>query len=262
MKLRMRVLPIALSLAGLTVGAGLPAAVASPVSQARRAPAARLAKWPGLTSSNWSGYGGTAPAGVKFTLASATWTVPSVKKVTGYSSSWVGIDGFSNNDLIQTGTESDFVNGKHIYRAWWEILPTSETIIPSLTISPGDTMAASVQNTSGNKWVITIADETTGRTFSINQTYTGPGASAEWIEEAPSNAKGVLPLAHYKTTQFYNLFVGANFSGPVEPVLTFPNNAIAMVQNGLQVSTPSKPGGNAFNIAYGKKQPPVPLAKH
>jgi hypothetical protein len=48
----------------------------------------------------------------------------------------------------------------------------------------------------------------------------------------------------------------------VEPVLTFPNDAIAMVQNGLRVSTPSKPGGNAFNIAYGKKQPPAPLAKH
>ena len=262
MKLRMRVLPIALSLAGLTVGAGLPVAVASPVSQARRAPAARLAKWPGLTSSNWSGYGGTAATGIKFTYATATWTVPSVKKIAGYSSAWVGIDGFANNNLIQTGTESDFVNGKAVYRAWWEILPASETIIPSLKIKPGDTMAASVQNTSGNQWTIAIADETTGTLFTIDQTYKGPGASAEFILEAPSNGSGQLPLAHYKETQFFELGLGVNFGTPAPAVLTFPNNAIAMVQNGLQVSTPSKPGGNAFNIAYGKKQPPFPLTKH
>jgi hypothetical protein len=61
----------------------------------------------------------TAAKGIKFTYATATWVVPSVKKITGYSSAWVGVDGFSNNNLIQTGTESDFVNGKAVYRAWW-----------------------------------------------------------------------------------------------------------------------------------------------
>jgi hypothetical protein len=258
MTLRMKVLPIALSLAGLTIGVAAPAAVASPVAQARRAPAARLAAWPGLTSSNWSGYGGTAAKGIKFTYATATWIVPSVKKITGYSSAWVGIDGFSNSHLIQTGTESDFVNGKAVYRAWWEILPASETVIPSLKIKPGDTMAASVQNTAGNKWTIAIADETTGTLFTIDQTYKGPGTSAEFILEAPSNGSGQLPLAHYKETQFYNLARGVNFGNPGDAVLTFPNNAIAMVQNNKQVSTPSKPSNNSFSIAYGKKQPPAP----
>jgi hypothetical protein len=247
-----------LSLAGLTIGVAAPAAVASPIVHSRRAPAARLAQWPGLTSSNWSGYGGTAAKGIKFTYATATWIVPSVKKITGYSSAWVGVDGFANNNLIQTGTESDFVNGKAVYRAWWEILPASETVIPSLKIKPGDTMSAAVDNISGNKWEIEIADETTNKLFTITKTYKGPGTSAEFILEAPSNSKGTLLLAHYKETQFYNLALGVNFGNPADAVLMFPNNAIAMVQNGKQVSTPSKPTNNSFSIAYGKKQPPAP----
>jgi hypothetical protein len=257
MKLRMKVVPIALSLAGLTIGVVAPAA-ASPVGQARRAPTARLATWPGLTSSNWSGYGGAAAAGVKFTFASASWTVPSVKAINGYSSAWVGIDGFNNNNLIQTGTESDFVNGRKVYRAWWEILPAAETVIPSLTIKPGDTMAASVENISGNKWKISIGDATTGKSFTIMKTYKGPGASAEFILEAPSNSSGTLPLAHYKQTQFFNLELGANFGNPLPAVPSFPDDAIAMVQKGKQVSTPSKPTNNSFSIAYGRKQPPPP----
>jgi Peptidase A4 family len=264
MKLRKTVLPIAIlsavvSLAGMTVGAALPAAVASPVDQARQVPSIPLATWPGLTSGNWSGYGGPSAPGKKLTFASATWRVPSVKKVTGFSSTWVGIDGFSNPDLIQTGTEQDFSNGKLVYRAWWEILPAPETIIGSLTISPGDTMSAFVRNTSGSKWLISITDVTTGKNFSINKTYTGPGTSAEWIQEAPSGPRGVLPLAHYKETEFSKLTVAVNFGAATNPQLAFPREAIAMVQKGLQVSTPSKPtGGNSFNVAYGKKQPAAP----
>ena len=43
-----------------------------------------------------------------------------------YSSSWIGIDGLANRDLIQTGTDSDYVDGSPHYDAWWEILPAAE----------------------------------------------------------------------------------------------------------------------------------------
>ena len=99
-------------------------------------------------------------------------------------------------------------------------------MIPSLTISPGDTMSGSVTNISGNKWRITLADLTTGKTFSIDKNYTGPGTSAEWIHEAPSNGSGVLPLAHFKPTQFYNIRVGRNFGSSVIAAPSFPTNAI------------------------------------
>jgi hypothetical protein len=214
----------------------------------------RVAAWPGSTSGNWSGYARIASAG-KLTFASATWKVPSVQAKTGYSASWVGIDGATNSQLIQTGTEQDFAGGHTIYRAWWEILPAAETIIPSLTIQPGDTMTGSVQNTSANQWVITLKDVTSGQSFSIDETYKGPGRSAEWIEEAPSNGTKVLPLAHYSPTKFSKLQVGFDLGAPVSPHLGFPGMAIALVQNGKQVSTPSKPNaaGNAFTVSYGAK---------
>ena len=254
-----------MSVGSLLVGAcaliamSLPAA-ASPVAQAASAPnrlTRSRAGWPGQTSSNWSGYAST-PSGGKITYASSTWVVPAVQKKQGYSSSWVGVDGYSNGNLIQTGTEQDYSGGRLVYRAWWEILPAAETIIPSLTIHPGDTMSASVKNTSGNKWVISITDVTTGKTFSINKTYNGPGTSAEWIQEAPSSGGGVLPLAHYSETEFSKIQMAQSFGSPANVTLQFPGRAIAMVQGGKRVSTPSKPTGNSFNVAYGAKQPAAP----
>jgi hypothetical protein len=243
---------------GLTVGSGQVAMASSQVAGAALRPAAPLPSWPGATSGNWSGYAGTL-SGAKLTSATATWKVPSVKPIKGFSSTWVGIDGDGNSDLIQTGTEQDYNGTNAIYRAWWEILPAPETIIPSLAIHPGDTMTGSVRDTSGTSWVITLKDVTTGKSFSIHKTYNGPGASAEWIQEAPTGASGVLSLAHYSTTEFSKATIGVNFGSPVNPHLNFPGMAIAMVQHNKIVSIPSKPtGGNSFNVAYGNVQPPAP----
>src|SRR5438067_11137972 len=86
-------------------------------------PGAARERW---ASSNWSGY---ALGGNGFTSVSGSWIVQPVMRSNRatYSSQWVGIDGFNNSNLIQTGTESDFVNGSARYDAWWEILPAAET---------------------------------------------------------------------------------------------------------------------------------------
>ncbi len=72
-------------------------------------------------ASNWSGYAETG----NFTGASGTWTVPTVAPSTSatYSATWVGVDGFTDTSLIQTGTEDDYYSGAAHYGAWWEILP-------------------------------------------------------------------------------------------------------------------------------------------
>jgi len=257
MKARMAWVSVVVGACALIASAAS-AGAAAPVSAAANHRSATRAAWPGLTSTNWSGYAQTPNGSTSYTYASGSWTVPSVQKKNGYSSSWVGIDGFDNSSLIQTGTEHDYVNGHAVYRAWWEILPAAETIIPSITVSPGDHITAFVKHSTGNKWLISISDVTTGKSFSTTQTYTGPGHSAEWIQEAPSNGVSVLKLAHYSKTTFSGLQVGVNGANPVNATLKFPSFAIAMVQNGKQVSTPSKPTGNSFAIAYGKKQPAAP----
>jgi Peptidase A4 family len=213
-------------------------------------PGTRAAGW---ASSNWSGY---AVTGSGYNSVTAKWIVPAVtasRKAT-YSSDWVGIDGYNNSDLIQTGTESDYYNGSAHYAAWWEILPAAETVIPSITVKPGDTVTASISRRSGSSWTITITDG--GKSFTTTQTYTGPQTSAEWIEEAPTVGGRVAPLANYGQTTFDPGTVnGAN------PLLN-PSEAGVMVQKRVQVSTPSNPDGDTdgFNIAYGAAVPAPPAS--
>jgi hypothetical protein len=264
MRRRAGKLGVVVGLFGLIACAGLPAA-ASPAtgaaSQGTMVRTSPLAVWPGSTSTNWSGYAGVAPTGVKLTYAAGTWIVPSVKPITGFSSSWVGIDGANNNNLIQTGTEQDFVNGHFVYRAWWEILPAAETVIRGMVVQPGDQMFGSVQDISGKTWVINLKDLSRGESFSIHKNYAGPGKSVEWIQEAPTGG-GILPLAHYSTTTFSNALIAENFRGAANPHLAYPAMAIAMTNSsGTKIiSIPSRPSaaGNAFRVAFGNVQPPAP----
>jgi Peptidase A4 family len=207
----------------------------------------------GWASSNWSGY---AITGSGFNSVTGRWTVPAVSasRKASYSSNWIGIDGYNNSNLIQTGTESDFYNGSTHYDAWWEILPAAETVIPSVPVKPGDVITATVAKGSGSSWTITIDDVTTGKSFTTTQTYTGPQTSAEWIEEAPSIGGRVAPLANYgKATFDPGTVNGGN------PHLTASESG-AMVQNRVQVSTPSNPDSDTdgFNVAYGSAAPAPP----
>ena len=208
----------------------------------------------GTASTNWSGYG---IAG-SFVSVTGRWTVPAVSPTTGatYSSTWLGIDGLANRNLIQTGTDSDYVGGQAHYDAWWEILPATERVIGSLVVRPGDTMTASVGHLSRRRWEIVIRDVSTGGSFSIVHGYRGPAASAEWIEERPQIGRSLASLAHYGTTTFWGLTVNG-----VDPRLT-GSEAISMVGTGgtPTLSTPAGPSprGDAFTVAFGALVPAAP----
>ncbi len=79
--------------------------------------------------------------------------------------------------------------------------------MPVFGVTPGDHMTASVQQVSpgGTAWTITITDVTSGQTKTVVTQYTGPGASAEWIEEAPTVNNQQSTLANFGTAQFTNL---------------------------------------------------------
>ncbi len=99
-----------------------------------------------VVAANWSGYSlvGGSPV---FDQVVGLWVVPNIgsqfESFTGYSSMWVGIDGNCQcNDLIQDGTEQEWVNGVAKYSAWIEFLPESEIVIPNFPVSPGDIIYA------------------------------------------------------------------------------------------------------------------------
>ncbi|MGN6089448.1 MAG: G1 family glutamic endopeptidase [Actinomycetales bacterium] len=253
---------VSLVVAALAVGssalplASTAAAVAPVISHRPAIHAAKASGSTGWASSNWSGY---AKTGSGYTSATAQWVVPSVQSSRGatYSSAWVGIDGFNNSSLIQTGTESDYYNGSPHYNAWWEILPAAETPIPSISVRPGDHMTASIAKGSGSSWTITITDASNGGSFTTQQSYTGPGTSVEWIEEAPSIGGRVATLAHYSSPDTFDSGTvnGAN------PLLGASDGGV-MIQKRVQVSTPSLPDGDndGFNMAYGASVPQPPAS--
>jgi hypothetical protein len=166
-------------------------------------------------SSNWSGYAVTTGADAVSQVA-GSWTVPSVSRnVSGYSSAWVGIDGFNSSSVEQIGTDSDYVNGTAHYYAWYEMYPSGSVNL-GLTIRPGDTISASVNYTGLNQFTLSITDVSTGNSFSTTQASSqAQRSSAEWIQEAPSSTFGVLPLANFSTINFSG--ANANVSGTTGP---------------------------------------------
>ena len=159
-------------------------------------------------TANWAGLIDT---GAQFTGVSAQWVVPQVQpsSINESSATWLGIDGATNTSLIQTGTTQDSSSNGTTYFAWYEILPAPATAIGG--VLPGDEMQATVDETSAGIWTISIADVTSNQGFSQAFSYSGPGASAEWIEEAPTDSSGnVAPLADFGTAEFDNLKIGGS----------------------------------------------------
>jgi len=252
---------IALLVGVLVVPTCLVAAVTVDSSVATSAPIIRVRAFvqhAATASTNWSGYG---IAG-SFTSVSGSWTVPTVapSTVPTYSSTWIGIDGLANRNLIQTGTESDFVNGHARYDAWWEVLPAAEKVIVSVPVNPGDHVSASIARTTGKnagkKWTIVLTDTTSSTSFSFTRSYRGPGSSAEWIQERPQLGRTLSSLASYGSVTFSGITANGT-----DPRLTAAA-AISMVSStGTQViSAPSAPSalGDAFSVAFGALAPAAP----
>ena len=177
-------------------------------------------------SSNWSGY---AVTGAKNSVSyvAGSWVVPTANtKTNGYSSVWVGIDGFSSSTVEQIGTDADVVNGSATYYAWYEMYPSPSMTI-AMTVRPGDSITGSVTYAGNNGFTLTIKDVTESETFTKTLTAAGAArSSAEWIVEAPSSNYGVLPLANFGTVTFTN--ADATINGATDPINYWQSYAINM----------------------------------
>lgn len=239
----------------------------------------------GWSSENWSGYALTSDTQGTYTSISGTWVVPEVivpaspnpnsednfwtwiadifdgdgttQSSSSYSATWIGIDGFTNSQLIQTGTAQNIVDGQAQYFAWWEILPNPETQLSTsqYPVSPGDEMQAQIAQQADGTWSIIFTDMTQNWTFTENGIeYTGPQTSAEWIEEAPALNGAITTLANYGSISFESTQTNNQ-----NPEFTLYDAGV-MIQNGQWISTPSQPNanGNGFIIGYGSSIPPAP----
>jgi hypothetical protein len=187
-----------------------------------------------VSSTNWSGYAAVtnlnSPASDSVTKVSGSWTVPTVTgKTNAYSSMWVGIDGYSSNSVEQIGTEQDTTkSGATRYYAWWEMYPNPSILISTMTISPGDSITASV--TYNGDYLLQITDNTTHQSFSTTQSATAQRSSAEWIMEAPSSFSGILPLANFGTASFSGAQATINGTAGAIDDASWQNTSIDMVK--------------------------------
>ena len=204
------------------------------------------------TSSNWSGYvsnGGT------YTSVTGTWIVPQVGATTaGADATWVGIGGVSGTDLIQAGTQATVSGGSVSYEAWIEMLPDSSRTV-SLDVAPGDSVTVSLTEQSSGQWLIAMSNDTTKASYQRTVTYSSSRSSAEWVEEAPSSGRGIIPLDDFGTVRFTG--GSAIRDGKTLNLTALGATAVAMInRSGQAIAQPSTLGADGSSFAVTRTSAP------
>lgn len=205
-------------------------------------------------SHNWSGYAAT---GGTYTAVSGTWTVPQTTSDGSFGSeaTWVGIGGVRSRDLIQAGTETTASNsGRVRYQAWIELLPRASHPV-TLTVNPGDSVTVSISQQSGDQWAIAMKNNTTGQEYDTTVTYQSSLSSAEWVEEAPSGGRRVLPLDNFGSIQFTG--GSATKDGKTVTIAGAGARPITMIDaSGQPIATPSSLGADGSSFTVTQQTPP------
>jgi len=204
------------------------------------------------TSSNWSGY---VASGGTYTSVTGTWIVPHVgATTTGADATWVGIGGVSGTDLIQAGTQATVSGGSVSYEAWIEMLPDSSRTV-SLDVAPGDSVTVSITEQTGGEWLIKMANNTTQATYQRTVRYASSRSSAEWIQEAPSAGRGIIPLDDFGTLRFTG--GSAVRDGKTQSLSALGATAVAMINRaGQAIAQPSTLGADGSSFVVTRTSAP------
>ncbi|MER6384192.1 G1 family glutamic endopeptidase [Streptomyces sp. NPDC001250] len=200
------------------------------------------------TSGNWSGYVASGSSGTYKSVASS-WIQPAVKcdSHDSYSSYWVGLDGYRNKALEQTGTEADCIGGKAHYGAWWEVIPAAESPY-SVTVAPGDHLTASVKDNGDGTFTMMLSDSTQGWTRAT--THAGSAgyqdSSAEVIAEATTANGSIASLPDFGSVDFSDSQANGTTFGSLSPTpLTMQNH-----DSGDVMAKPGAISGGDFAVTW------------
>ena len=224
------------------------------------------------TSTNWSGYvllnSQTSRTTASFYYLIADYVVPVAEQAFGsctggwdWSSSWVGIDGYNSNDVLQAGTEQDaYCSGSttsSYYSAWYEWYPYGEVRIGSFPVSPGDDLFVEVWSTSataGHAYIVNYnTNETVNLAFSAPSGTTLKGNSAEWVVERPTVGGSLATLTNYIQDFFEDSYAydfsyhQSSPSAPYTGVSSVPLTMVDSNGNGLSYPSLIGPASILFN---------------
>jgi len=213
---------------------------------------------PSLVSTDWAGYvvvsdySNPQPVVVG---VNGSWNVPqvTVSQADEFSATWIGIGGYLEETLIQTGTEQDSINGIAEYSAWYELLPNDSVTITTLDVMPGDKIQASIKlvDSDTNEWLLEIADVTKTQRFRESFFYNSSRLSAEWIIERPLVDNIISTLADFNTVTFTDASVTVD--NKVGTISGFPFAQVVLHnrQNAELVTVSSlSSNGSSFTVNY------------
>jgi hypothetical protein len=153
-------------------------------------------------TSSWGGYVATGSSGT-FTSVTASWIEPKVScdNDNALYAPWVGIDGYENQTVEQTGVQTYCGTGKPVDAAWYEMYPAS-AVYYSNKIKAGDSITATVTS-SGSSFTLTISDTTRGWTQTATQSTDGAEhATAEAVIESPTEDYPDISRVNFTGVEF------------------------------------------------------------
>jgi len=202
-----------------------------------------------VESTNWAG-AALSTSGV--TEVTGTFTVPKPSAPSGGSgeycgAAWVGIDGYANADLIQTGVLWCVEGSSYEYEPWYEYLPASLIEYTGITISAGESVTVTATKTGTNSGVTTL----TAGGKSVTHTFSGqsspiPGASAEWIVEDFTEGDSLVAFANFGTVTFTGATAIIN---GVTTTAAGANNIILITESGSD-ETSTTISGSTVTVKY------------
>jgi Peptidase A4 family len=133
---------------------------------------------------NWAGY---AAHGSTYTKVTGTWKEPVAKcptKGRRLYAPWLGLDGYGDGTVEQTGVQTACKNGRAVDSGWYEMYPAAP-VYYSNSVSTGDTIKATVVFAGGHSYSLTLQDVTKGWKHTVHKSLSASNASAEAIIEAP-----------------------------------------------------------------------------
>ena len=243
---------------------------------------AQLALVVGNNQVNWSGY---VSAGL-YTSVTGTFIVPQVAAGQdslrpAAASEWVGLDGVTSTGFIRAGVTEVAPGtgepyciapaaGQFCVYPWLDVSsgPGEKPIV--MTVNPGDSITVTIWEIKAGNWAITMDDNTSRVNFRAEENYTGAGSTAEYVVDAPSSVPCSLkPTQATATASCTTTPIEAiKALGFYSPAVQFTNlhtvgdasrtAAVLLVQNGVQVSTPSVMTPAGFTVAYGSVAPAAP----
>lgn len=212
------------------------------------------------TSPIWAGYDVT---GGGFGSVSGSWVQPSISADSTTESQtffYAGLDGDGSDTTEWIGTDAENDYGVVTYWAWFTMYPypTLVTPIDSLDIAPGDTINASVTTDGWGDFTLTIADATTGQSFTTDQYDADAECYSAMVGVEPpvsSTTGDQYLLSDFGTASFFD----CDFNGA--PISAFDSNQIDMAAwDGTIVASTSPLGsdGGSFSVTAYPSGMPAP----